>query len=91
MNPSSYWDAERKQYREYVRSELKVIKNELKEIKQLCSRMDNHINFVESSYSIVRNPINWLISRLNPTSEQLESIDMNMDTPRITGSDADKH
>ena len=36
---------------------------EVQELKSVCSRMDNHITFVEKTYSFVRAPLNWIVKK----------------------------
>ena len=35
---------------------------EVKGLKETCSRMDNHISFVEKTYNILIHPMNWFIN-----------------------------
>ena len=36
---------------------------EVKDLKQTCSRMNNHISFVENTYNIIRHPLNWVVNK----------------------------
>lgn len=36
---------------------------EVNELKISCGRMDDHITFVENTYSILRSPLNWFIRK----------------------------
>jgi len=41
----------------------KYLVHEVNELKKTCSRMDNHISFVENTYNIIRHPLNWFINK----------------------------
>ena len=45
--------------------EVKEMKEMLKELLEVCGRMDNHITFVESVYQTLKNPIECIRSRFN--------------------------
>lgn len=41
-------------------SEIQSLKQEIAEMKQSCSRMDNHISFIEKVYETLKTPIKYL-------------------------------
>ena len=45
--------------------ELKLMRKELEEIKKSCKRMDEHIQFVNGTYSHLRTPLDWLTKKIN--------------------------
>ncbi len=45
--------------------EIKEIRQELRDIKVLCEKMSNHINFVDNVYTKVRAPFCWVLNRVN--------------------------
>ena len=53
-----------KQFRMRVLSELKEIRQEIRDLKKTCSKMDNHVEFVESVYETVRAPVSWILSKV---------------------------
>jgi len=66
---------------------IKNIETRLNLIEQVlnknCSKMEDHINFVESTYNIVRKPLNYLKNKvegvmgLNQTVKELPEIKNN--------------
>lgn len=41
-----------------IRKEIKMLSDKIERLDRSCSRMDNHINFVENTYDILRTPLN---------------------------------
>ena len=62
----------RSEQQQLIMEELKQIKEELAEIKKICSRMDRHVSFVESTYHTVRTPFNWLLNKISFASGQVD-------------------
>lgn len=57
-----------------LRSEISCIQEDIKKIIQICSRMDEHISFVNSTYNIVRKPLSIIINIINRTiSSEIDS------------------
>ena len=50
------------QNKKLIEQNTQLIK-EVNELKITCGRMDNHITFVENTYSILRLPLNWFIRK----------------------------
>ena len=42
--------------------QLEKIEKRLEALERVCSRMDNHISFVEHQYRRLRGPLDWLVS-----------------------------
>lgn len=42
---------------------LQRIENNLREVKLSCNTMDEHIDFIESVYTTVRSPLDYIMSR----------------------------
>ena len=68
----------------------KQLLKEVNELKVVCGRMDNHITFVESTYSILRTPLNWFLSKwynvcgyLKPHNKELPLLDNSDDLKRV--------
>ena len=40
--------------------EIKELKTMIKDLQQICSRMDNHITFVEKIYETIKAPLNYI-------------------------------
>ena len=45
--------------------QVSQLKKSIYELKVICSRMDNHITFVEATYSTLRTPIEYIKSYFN--------------------------
>lgn len=45
--------------------EVASLRNDVGELKRVCSRMDEHITFINSTYDTVRSPMSWALSRIN--------------------------
>ena len=41
------------------------INNKLDKNHSICKKMDNHISFIETTYSVMRQPLNFLCNKLN--------------------------
>ena len=46
-----------------IKKEIKMLSDKIEKLDKSCSRMDNHINFVENTYDILRTPLN-IVSNL---------------------------
>ena len=55
-----------------ILDELKELRKEVKELKEICSKMDGHIDFVESVYEGLKTPLNYISLRFNGISGLLE-------------------
>ena len=44
-----------------LRRDMETLLKEVRELKYICSRMDNHINFVENVYTAVRQPFSFIL------------------------------
>ena len=54
---------------------LDVIENHLGIVKTDCSKMGEHIQFVENTYQILRTPINYIMGRVPcKTNERLPPL-----------------
>jgi len=53
---------------EELKSEIKELRKEIQElsaiVKQSSGKMNNHIDFVHSVYSAIRNPLNYFKKRI---------------------------
>ena len=45
---------------EKVEEQLKILIQKIDNLNTSCSRMDNHIDFVEKTYDVLRSPLNLL-------------------------------
>jgi archaellum component FlaC len=52
-------------------SELQTIKVRLNSLQGNCSRMDNHIDFVETVYESVRHPLEFIRKRISGSNTPL--------------------
>ena len=41
-----------------LKEEIKKLSSKIENLDRSCSRMDDHINFVENTYDILRTPLN---------------------------------
>lgn len=58
-----------KQELKEVKDQLAVLTETIKKLVNVCSRMNEHIDFVEETYEVVKHPINFITSKFN--GEQL--------------------
>ena len=48
-----------------LRQEVRDLSAKVDELIRVCSRMDEHITFVNRTYAVVRSPMSWLMDRIN--------------------------
>lgn len=48
-----------------LRDEIRLLRADVCELKRICGRMDDHITFINGTYSAVRTPMSWVFSRIN--------------------------
>ena len=54
---------------------LDIIENHLGIVKTDCSKMGEHIQFVENTYQILRTPLNYIMGKVpSKTNEQLPPL-----------------
>ena len=58
-----------------MRHELKEVREEMKRIGNSTTKMNNHVNFVESVYSKVRNPLNWVLKKISRPETPLPELE----------------
>ena len=46
-----------------IRKDINILTNKINKLNKSCSRMDNHISFVENTYDILRSPLS-IVSNL---------------------------
>lgn len=61
-----------------INDKLDIIIDLVKDSKKGSDKMTEHIDFVESIYTTLKNPINGMLS-LMPSSKSLPDIDMSQD------------
>ena len=57
-----------------LKEEIKMLSSKIENLDRSCSRMDDHINFVENTYDILRTPLNVVSNLVTNTfsSKQIE-------------------
>lgn len=60
---------------EKTNAKLDKIEQDIQELKTGTNKMNNHINFVESIYTIVRSPISDLLSYYYGEPDNLRAIE----------------
>ena len=60
-----------------IEKRLDVIENVLGIVKTDCSKMGQHIHFVESTYDILRKPLNYIMGRIPCKGKELPLIKNN--------------
>ena len=48
-----------------LKQEISSLKEDIKKLIKICSRMDDHISFVNQTYSVVRKPLSAIINIFN--------------------------
>jgi hypothetical protein len=44
---------------------LEIIEQKIDKLLNISNKMDDHIDFVENSYSIIRGPLNYIKDKIN--------------------------
>jgi hypothetical protein len=57
-----------------IEKRLDVIENHLGIVKTDCSKMSEHIQFVENAYQILRTPLNYFMGRIPCKGDQLPML-----------------
>ena len=57
-----------------IEKRLKTIEEHLGIVKEDCSKMGKHIHFVEKTYSLLRQPLNYVTRIINCKSNELPQI-----------------
>ena len=60
-----------------VEQRLTVIEEHLGIVKEDCSKMGKHIHFVEKTYTLLRQPLNYVTRMINCKSNELPQIKNN--------------
>ena len=50
---------------EAVYKQLLEIRQELKEIRASCEKMNEHIGFINRTYTHLRTPLDWISNKVN--------------------------
>lgn len=53
-----------------IKEELKILTETVKALEKQCSRMNGHIDFVESVYSTLQTPL-FLLRKMTSTQENI--------------------
>jgi len=48
-----------------IQARLEIIEKRLDNVETGCSKMSNHVNFVERVYTLVRRPLNFVIGTIS--------------------------
>ena len=54
--------------------EIISLRKEVFELKNSCSRMDNHINFVENTYSTLKYPLDFMKTKINSLTGATQNL-----------------
>jgi archaellum component FlaC len=65
-----------------IDSKIDKLSRKTEEVEKTCDVMRVHIQFVESTYSVVRKPLNYLTNRINT---MLTSNGSDVELPQIEG------
>lgn len=65
-----------------LRREIAALRTDVRDLRKVCSRMDDHITFVNGTYNAVRSPMSWIFARVN----RMMGVAGPADLPRIEGS-----
>lgn len=56
-----------------LRKDIHTLTQEIRALTKTCSRMDNHIDFVDGVYDTVRAPANYILSKIGYGTKPLEN------------------
>jgi hypothetical protein len=48
-----------------LRKEVHEMHETLKKVEDICSRMNNHISFVEATYTTVKTPMDFVLQKIS--------------------------
>jgi CTP-dependent riboflavin kinase len=57
-----------------IEKRLETIEEHLGIVKEDCSKMGKHIHFVEKTYNVLRQPLNYVTRMINCKSNELPKI-----------------
>jgi hypothetical protein len=60
-----------------IEKRLETIEEHLGIVKKDCSKMGKHIDFVEKTYTLLRQPLNYVTRMINYKSNELPQIKNN--------------
>lgn len=70
-----------------IQQQMNVIESKIDalsiNVEQDCQQMKNHINFIESTYNIVRTPLNYITNKINTFIHNSQDI---VELPMIENS-----
>lgn len=72
---------------EIIDSKIDKLSLKTEDVEKSCDVMRGHIQFVESTYNVVRKPLNYLTNRIN---SMLTSNGSDVELPQIEEIKADK-
>lgn len=52
-----------------IQGRLDSIEKRLGVVQEGCTKIEDHVNFVERTYTLVRRPLNFIIQRISGTSK----------------------
>jgi len=59
-----------------LREDMKLLTDEIKKLTSSCSRMDDHITFVNGVYTSVRHPVSFMFNKVRRIMGKSEQIDL---------------
>ena len=48
-----------------MEKKLEIIEKKIDKLLNISNKMDDHIDFIENSYSIIRGPLNYIKNKIN--------------------------
>jgi predicted nucleic acid-binding Zn-ribbon protein len=60
-----------------VMSEIEKLSTKVDVLQKTCARMDNHVSFIEKTYSTLRTPLEYIRSKFSGSKEQLPELEGN--------------
>jgi DNA anti-recombination protein RmuC len=48
-----------------IRKEIKELKESVDILREICSKMDHHIDFIQTTYTKVRAPMDYVCTKVN--------------------------
>jgi hypothetical protein len=59
-----------------LREHIQLLTNEIKNLTSSCSRMDDHITFVNGVYTSVRHPVSYMFNKVRRIMGKSEDVDL---------------
>lgn len=64
-----------KQQLDELKMEISLLRQDIRQLIRTCSRMDEHISFVDGVYTTVKKPMEFIVNKLTFTQNTLPALE----------------